>query len=100
MCKTGFSIREDDVRCKICDADGTVTPLVERRDNDGDLAYAICEICVETDLEIYLKDKDHDRPVLTHLVMAAHVNRTTNAAVEQITARMIEYLDSMGEPRG
>jgi len=100
MCKTGFSIREDKVRCEVCRADGTVTPLAERQDSDGDLGYAICEICVQTGMEEALEVDSECRPVLTHDGMAAHINRATNIAVEQISARMIEYLDSMGEPRG
>lgn len=100
MCKTGFAIREDGVCCKICGADSAVTPVAERADNDGDLAYVICEICVATGMEEFIGTDPEELPVLTHDVMAAHVNRATNVAVEQVTARMIEYLDSMGEPRG
>ncbi len=100
MCKTGFSIREDGIRCKVCEADGSVTPLLERADNDGDLEYCLCEICEETEMEQYVDRGGEDFPVLTYEIMAVHINRATNIAVEQISARMIEYLDSMGESRG
>lgn len=98
MCKTGFMIRDDEVRCKVCGADGTVTPLSERRDADGDLDYAICGICVETKMDDLIGLEGEDLPALTPV--AIHINRAMNVAVEQISARMIEYLDSMGEPRG
>lgn len=91
MCKTGFGIR-DDGACEVCGADGAVTPLAEKPD------YAVCEICIRTGAANLLGDDEP--PVLTYPRMAMHINRAMNIAVEQISARMIEYLDSMGTPQG
>ena len=98
MCKTGFGIRDDGVCCQVCGADGAVTPLAEKTYSDDDLDYAVCEICNQTGAVGMLTDDES--PVLTYPRMQMHINRAMNVAVEQISARMIEYLDSMGEPRG
>ena len=102
MCKTGFSIREDGIRCKVCGADSAVTPVAERSgvNFDFDFDYAICEICVETGMEETIGVGNDDRAYIRPSEMQAHINRAMNVAVEQISARMIEYLDSMGGSRG
>ncbi len=100
MCKVGFGIRDDGIRCKVCGADSAVTPVAERSGENFDFDYAICEVCVETGMEGTIGVDAGDLPVVSSLEILAHINRATNVAVEQISARMIEYLDSMGEPRG
>ncbi len=100
MCKVGFGIRDDGIRCKVCGADSAVTPVAERSGENFDFDYAICEVCVETGMEETVGVGLSDRAHLMSSQMQAHINRATNVAVEQISARMIEYLDSMGEPRG
>ena len=100
MCKTGFGIRDDGIRCKVCGADSAVTPVAERSGENFDFDYAICEVCVETGMEETIGVDPGDVQYISPRDLKAHINRATNIGVEQMSARLIEYLDFMGEPRG
>lgn len=95
MCKTGFAVRDDGVLCRGCGAASSVTPLMEKADGDGDMHYAICEICIQTGMEGLIEGGEANLPVLSNRRMMFCINRAINVAVEQISARMIEYMDSI-----
>lgn len=95
MCKPsdGYRICEEKARCWVCEADGAVTPL---RDLKGEKLEGnrVCEICDSTCGYHPAAEPEENFPVLTYRVMVAHVNQALNIAVEQISARLIEYGDA------
>lgn len=96
MCKPsdGYEIRDGGAVCVCCGADGAVTSLAEVREDHvdgGGEFHLACEICVETHAFEFMMGV---APVLTYDVMTAHVNQALNIAVEQISARLIEYGDA------